>query len=79
MKMLSEYIQELQEFLKEHGDMPAFYASDDEGNSYQTINYSGSILYTLDPNEYRPDMYCQEDLGELEEDGCELTKVCIVN
>jgi len=75
---LSEYISELQEFLKEHGDIECYYASDDEGNSYQSVGYAGSLMYKMmDDNDYHPSLYCEEDLEEYEDD--EFEKVCVVN
>lgn len=85
---LSEYIESLQAFLAEHGDMNCFYASDDEGNSYQQVGYAGSILYTDEPEAYRPDtVYCEEDLlTEINydkafdiDDAKVFHKICIVN
>lgn len=76
---LSQYIAELQSFLKDHGDLNCFYASDDEGNSYQRVSYTGSLLYTNDPDGYNAEMYCEEDFKEMLEDGDELTPVCVVN
>jgi len=79
---LSEYIKSLSDMLEEHGDMNCFYASDDEGNSYQKVGYAGSILYTDEPDAYRPDtVYCDEDLvTEVEDDDSRVFhKICIVN
>lgn len=76
---LSQYIAELQSFLKAHGDLNCFYAADDEGNSYQRVSYAGSLLYTNDPDGYNAEMYCEEDFKEMLEDGDELTPVCVVN
>lgn len=79
---LSKYIKSLNAMLEEHGDMNCFYASDDEGNSFQQVGYAGSILYTDTPDAYRPDtVYCDEDLiTEIEDDDSTVFhKICIVN
>jgi hypothetical protein len=76
---LSKYIADLQVFLKKHGDLNCYYASDDEGNSYQACGYSGSILYTDTPEAYRLDSVINEDeLEEFFEDG-DYSPVCVVN
>lgn len=74
---LSEYIQSLQDFVKEYGDLKCFYAIDDEGNGYQQVNYAGNLYYTMEPEAYCPEMYSEEDREEYPDD--EFTAVCIVN
>ena len=74
---LSKYIAGLQEFFKENGDLDCFYASDSEGNSYQQVGYTGSILFTMTPEAYNAEMYCPEDAAEYKDD--ELVPVCIIN
>lgn len=74
---LSEYIKGLQEFLAKHGDLECFYSADDEGNNYQKVYYTGSLLHTMNPEAYCPDMYCEEDLAEYEDE--EFVRVCIIN
>jgi hypothetical protein len=76
---LSEYIQGLQEFLIENGDMKIFYAIDDEGNAYQSVNYTGTKMLLLeeDKETYRPDLYGEEDAEEYEDDN--FIPVCVIN
>ena len=42
---LSNYIKYLQESLEEHGDLTVVYASDDEGNNYQKVEYTPSVAF----------------------------------
>jgi hypothetical protein len=81
---LSEYIKSLQDFLKENGDMNCFYAIDDEGNGYQQVNYGGTLFYTENPDEYRPELYQEDDFEYIIEHGYveekeDLVTVCIIN
>ena len=80
MKMLSDYIKGLQEFLEKNGDMPCIYSSDDEGNDHQHVYYNGSLAYAVGIEEYRPSIYCVEDYdnGEIEPEDNPV-KVCIIN
>ena len=39
MKTLSTYINNLQNLLDKHGDIPIVYSSDDEGNYYDYVHY----------------------------------------
>lgn len=80
--LLSEYISGLQNLLDVCGDLPCYYSSDDEGNSYQRVNFSGSLYYTesLDyrlenvfGNKEEYDDYCDE------EDKVKLIPICVVN
>ena len=79
---LSKYIADLQEFLKENGDMECVYAKDDEGNGYQKVGWSGSLYYTNQLDQYYIEtMYNIEDVqSEVdEEDVDEFVQVCVVN
>ena len=38
MVKLQQYIEKIQELLKEHGDLELIYSTDDEGNEYNTVN-----------------------------------------
>jgi hypothetical protein len=76
---ISEMIKNLEEFKAEHGDLDCWYARDDEGNGYQEVYYSPSLMYADEDGE----MHNKEDLEEYLE-YYELTKedvapVCIVN
>lgn len=42
---LSTYIKHLQKALKAHWDINIAYASDDEGNSYQWIQFEPTLFY----------------------------------
>lgn len=74
---LSEYIRGLNRFLEKHGDLECYYARDSEGNDYARVWYCGTLLYA-DKLTYRPNMFCEEDLSELD-DKTKLHKVCIIN
>ena len=73
---ISEMIQNLQEFMKAHGDLECYYATDDEGNAYHPVYYGPSCYYVNEDGE----MYKEEDiLNEDPEDIEDLKPVCIVN
>lgn len=73
---ISKMIKNLEEFKAEHGDLDCWYAKDDEGNGYQEIYYSPTLMYA---NKY-DDVFGQEDYDEADEDDKEdLTPICIVN
>jgi hypothetical protein len=82
---LSEYIEKLQEVLKEHGDQVVIYSADDEGNHYDEVHYGPSAgSYNIDENEWTgiDDFKEHEDWlneDEDEEDHIKLTvnSVCI--
>ncbi len=79
---LSEYIQGLTAFLAEHGDMEAYYSSDDEGNSYQKVGYSGSkvFLHPQDKDKYRTDcVYPEEDMAGYGVEADDFVPICVVN
>jgi hypothetical protein len=85
MKMrLIEYIDRLNKFLTEHGDMDVYYASDDEGNEYQKVNHCGSLFFISECEKKRrwPSLIDYNDteyINEVLEDGDELIPVCVVN
>lgn len=73
---ISEMIKNLQEFMKEHGDIDCWYARDDEGNGYQKVYYKPTLMYI---DEY-DDVFSENYYDEVDEDDREnLTPVCIVN
>jgi len=75
---LSEYIKGLKKFMKENGDMEAFFASDDEGNSYQAVSYTGTqMLKLVNDKQYKPELYCLADRDEFEDE--EMQSVCVIN
>ena len=80
---LSEYIKGLKNFLKQHGDLQAYYASDDEGNLFNKVSYSGTKMFTFNDHSYILDDVFNDDPDELdeldEEDRKQLKPVCIVN
>lgn len=65
---ISEMINNLQEFMTEHGDIECWYAADDEGNAYREVYYTPSLYYVnedgdvyqtledIDPEDYVEDM-----------------------
>lgn len=69
---LSEYIEGLQTHLDKHGDLECYYARDPEGNGYHPVNYNGSvasICKTDENNWWIEDIYNEEELDDLIEDG----------
>lgn len=44
MIKISEVIAELQNIQRNYGDLPCFYASDDEGNYYSPVVYTPSVI-----------------------------------
>ncbi len=76
---LTKYIEELNKFLKEHGDLECYYSSDDEGNRYQKVDCCGTRMWVSDLEEYMPDMIEEEYLINYEEDDECPIPVCVVN
>ena len=73
---ISEMINNLQEFMAEHGDIDCYYATDDEGNEYHEVYYDPSLCYV---NEYG-DVFTEADWEEADEDDREdLEPICLVN
>lgn len=72
---LSEMIENLQNFMSEHGDVDCWWAVDDEGNGYKEVTYEPTLMYK---NEYG-DVYCQEDIDDEEVDINDVKKICIIN
>lgn len=71
---LQQYIEKLQELLKEHGDLELIYSSDDEGNEYRKLYYDPSLVNYIESD------YCvihEDDLDEWDES--EYEKVICVN
>jgi len=86
---LTEYIKGLQDLLEEHGDLDCYYAIDDEGNSYQKVNYNGELRYLLpeEKDDYSVEhLYGEDEFDYLkeeddydDEDIANLIKVCLIN
>lgn len=72
---ISEMIENLEKFKKEHGDLECWYAVDDEGNEYHPVYFK--------PSKY----YYDEDYGTLQDEDLEyyeldiedVEPICIVN
>jgi hypothetical protein len=84
--LLSEYIADLTKILDEYGDLPCYYAKDDEGNCYVELYNTGSVYYTTEPS-YTLDAIFQskeeyvnymEECGEYD-NSVELFPICVVN
>ena len=89
---LGQYIQELLELQKEVGpDVDLHYSTDDEGNSFPTVNFSPSIHYIEkcydDSDLYNGDISLHKSIDDYVEDyGCsineaesELRPIVVVN
>ena len=79
---LSEYIRGLQQFLEENGDLPCYYAADDEGNSYQEVSTTCE-RYWIEELTYSTDVAyheeCRGDYAEDENPFEDLIPICVVN
>lgn len=70
---ISEMIENLQEFMEEHGNIDCYYATDDEGNDYHEVYYSPTFYYV---NTYG-DVFNPTEIDEDEKE--DLTPICVVN
>lgn len=43
--ILKEYIKYLQKLAEKHGDAEVWYATDEEGNSYDAVVFGPSVVY----------------------------------
>lgn len=69
---LKEYIEKLQEFVKEHPEALEFEtvnAVDDEGNGYNVVGYGPSLGHY--DGEYNGEFQCAKDLQENADYFCE--------
>jgi hypothetical protein len=60
---LSEYIQKLQEIVKnnpEDANLEVIYARDDEGNGYQKVSFAPSLVFVYDIENYNIEL-CDKD------------------
>lgn len=76
---ISEMIKNLQEFMEEHGDLDCYYAEDDEGNGYNPVYYSPTLMFENSSGDLYTARDFEEDDSLDEEDKAEFTKVCVVN
>lgn len=51
MIRISDLIARLSDIKEIHGDLECYYASDDEGNSYQRVAYPANTMYLNNDNE----------------------------
>lgn len=75
---LAEYIEKLKEILEEHGDLDLIYGSDDEGNRFDKVNYSPTVVYAEEDG-YHYSIKCEEDFEDGEYDKEDFEKVVCVN
>lgn len=73
---ITEMIENLQEFMEEHGDLDCYYAVDDEGNAYHEVYFSPSFRYIDSDGTVYHD---KEDLEECDVDIEDVEPICIVN
>lgn len=76
---VSEMIENLQEFMKENGDIDCYYAVDDEGNDYKEVYYKPTLMLENSYGDLYSVQEIEEDGGLDEEERAEFKKVCIVN
>lgn len=73
---ISQMIENLQEFMEEHGDLDCWYAVDDEGNDYHEVYYSPNLYYVDRENNVYSTMddveYCDLTASDVQE-------ICLVN
>jgi hypothetical protein len=77
--ILSEYIAGLQKILDEHGDLPCYYSSDEEGNSYKQLGYDGTVFYTPDLEYYLDTVYSSKEEFIEDYDEVNPIPICVVN
>jgi len=70
---LSTYIESLEDALKKYGDLEVVYSSDDEGNSFDKINFSPSTghFFSEDREWISEDDILDDDLD------FEINSVCV--
>ena len=74
---ISEMINNLQEFMAEHGDLDCWYAVDDEGNGYSEVHFTPSLYYTDDNGD---EMYHPEDMADMyPEEQMYYHSICVIN
>ena len=61
---LSKYIESLQLVLKSEGDLEVVYSTDDEGNNFHKVDYTGCTMYFENLEDYYLE---QVDVKELED------------
>ena len=59
---LSEYIEQCKSVLEQYGDLKLVYASDDEGNGFQQVNWGPSVGVFV--GDYRGEFIPEDDLAE---------------
>lgn len=67
--VLSEYINNLTEFLKEHGDLNVVYSVDEEGNSFNQVCFPPTVGYFDDCDFVSTDNF--------DEGSYEINSICI--
>lgn len=77
--LVSEVIADLQKVLDEHGDIPAIYSVDAEGNDHQGVESSGTIMYVEDINEYFLDMLDTDEVNNGLYENTDYSKVVCIN
>jgi hypothetical protein len=70
---LSTYIESLEDALKKYGDLEVIYSSDEEGNSFDKINFSPTIghFFSEDREWISEDSILDDDLEY------EINSVCV--
>lgn len=82
---LKEYIAGLQLIFDRCGDLPCYYSSDDEGNSYHQVNWDGTLMFTTKLEHRLDEVYNNEEEYDdcVEEgyadEGMTLIPICVVN
>lgn len=77
---VSEMIKNLQGFLEKNGDLDCWYATDDEGNGFETVVYEPSLMYHDSDYEVYDANGLQEIFEENPYDSIDnYTKVCVIN
>jgi hypothetical protein len=67
---LKEYIGNLQEVLKEHGNLEVVYSADDEGNYFGAVSFGPSIgTWNEEDQEFSSEDQFKEQLEEEIEEG----------
>lgn len=80
MKILREYVNELNSLLEEYGDLPLYTADDDEGNGYTAVSYMPSVYYVEELRGRLDGIIGQDDKEDVEKDlGRPLQPILVIN
>lgn len=65
---LKDYSKSIAKLAKQYPDAEVVSSSDDEGNSYQKVNYDGTMGYF--EGDYRGEFYSEQNVKDAPEEEC---------